>query len=304
MEKEINLADIKAFVLIAQQGSFTKAADILGCSRSHLSKQLNQLETQLGVKLIARTTRSQRLTDLGKQFFDSCLLSLQGINQAVAATVDNAQKLQGNININSVGGIIGEEIICSMINDFLKQYPDISVNLDFSSQRVDLIEDEFDLVFRMGELQDSGLIARKLMDIPIDTLASPAYLQKSGYPEHPKALQEHQCITGSINHWHFHHINDPQLQVEAAIKGAFRCKSGRAMLNSAKAGNGIVRLPRLYCSSEIDKKQLVPVFSDWEIPSTPFFLLYQQDKYQPARLRVFINFVVDNFAAYTGRTEC
>ncbi|WP_019613805.1 LysR family transcriptional regulator [Psychromonas ossibalaenae] len=304
MEKEINLADIKTFVLIAQQGSFTKAAEILGCSRSHLSKQLNQLEAQLGVKLIARTTRSQRLTDLGKQFFDSCLTSLQGINQAVAAAVDNAQKLQGNININSVGGIIGEEIICSMINDFLKQYPDITINLDFSSQRVDLIEDEFDLVFRMGELQDSGLIARKLMDIPIDTLASPAYLQQHGYPEHPKALPDHQCITGSINHWHFFHKNDPQMQVEIPIKGAFRCKSGRAMLNSAKAGGGIIRLPRLYCTSEIDKQQLIPVFTDWEIPSTPFFLLYQQDKFQPARLRTFINFVVNNFADYTRRGEC
>ena len=298
MEQEINLSDIKAFVVIAEQGSFTKAAEVLSCSRSNLSRQLSQLEENLGVTLIARTTRAQRLTDQGKQFFERCKDSLEGIEQAVAITVDNAQNLQGNININSVGGCIGEEIIATLINDFITIYPDISINLDFSSQRVDLVVDEFDLVFRMGNLDDSGLIARKLMDIPIDTLASPAYLEKSTDLKHPKDLQQHQCITGSVNHWLFSEVADPDRKVEVPISGAFRCKNGRAMLNSARAGNGIVRLPSLYCSEDIQSGKLVSVFSEWTIPPTPFFLLYQQDKYQPARIRAFIAFVIDNFINY------
>ena len=298
MEKEINLIDIKAFVLIAEHGSFTKAAETLSCSRSHLSKQLIQLEANLGVKLITRTTRAQRLTEQGKLFFERCKRSLEDINQAVAITVDNAHKLQGTININSVGGIIGEELICKIINNFIKQYPDITVTLDFNSQRVDLLSDGFDLVFRMGNLDNSGLIARKLINIPIDTLASPLYLEKHGYPNHPKMLQDHLCITGSINHWHFHHIEDVNNQVEIPIKGTFRCKNGRVMLNGAKAGNGIVRLPTLYCPDEIKNGDLVSVFKEWQIPPTPLFLLYQQDKYQPARIRAFIDFVTKHFQNY------
>jgi len=295
MEKEINLADIKAFVLIAEQGSFTKAAETLSCSRSHLSRQLTNLEASLGVKLIARTTRAQRLTEQGKQFFDHCKISLDGIKQAVTITIDDAQNLKGHININSVGGFIGEEIITNLINDFIKLYPDISVNLDFSSQRVDLVVDEFDLVFRMGSLEDSVLIARKLMNIPIDTLASPAYLEKHGFLKHPRDLHHHQCITGSVDHWLFSQVSEPDHKVQIPIKGSFRCKNGRAMLNSALAGNGIIRLPTIYCPEEIHSRKLISVFEDWTIPSTPFFLLYQQDKYQPARIQAFIQFGLEYF---------
>lgn len=301
MEKKINLLDIKAFVLIAEKASFTKAAEILDCSRSHLSKQLTQLEANLGVKLIARTTRAQRLTEQGKLFFERCKRSLNDITEAVAITVDNAHKLQGHININSVGGIIGEEIICNIINDFIKQYPEISVNLDFNSQRVDLLNDAFDLVFRMGELESSGLIARRLTNIPIAVLASPAYLDKYGYPTHPKMLQQHQCITGSIKHWQFHHVDDNKLKVEVPITGAFQCKNGRVMLNAAKAGNGIVRLPTLYGTDEIKNGELISLFKEWKIDSTEFFLLYQKDKYQAARIQAFIDFVMNNFDRYLLR---
>lgn len=301
MEKQINLLDIKAFVLIAEKASFTKAAEISGCSRSHLSKQLTQLEANLGVKLIARTTRAQRLTEQGKLFFERCKRSLNDITEAVAITVDNAQKLQGHININSVGGIIGEEIVCNIINDFMKRYPDITVNLDFNSQRVDLLNDAFDLVFRMGKLENSALIARKLTNIPIAVLASPLYLDKHGYPLHPKMLQQHQCISGSIKHWQFHHIDDNQVKVEVPITGTLHCKNGRVMLNAAKAGNGIVRLPTLYCSDEIKNGELISLFKEWEIDASEFFLLYQKDKYQAARIQIFIDFVINNFDSYLSK---
>ena len=298
MYKDLNLADVRAFTVIAEQGSFTLASEKLGCSRSHLSKQLTQLETYLGVTLITRTTRAQRLTDQGEFFYERCQHALDVMEQAVAKTVDNAQNLQGNININCVGGYIGEEIVTRLVNDFISAHPNISVNLDFSSQRVDLVLDHFDLVFRMGELEDSGLVARKLMDITNCTLAAPAYLEQKGIPSHPKALHEHSCIIGSINHWSFLHKADAQQKAEVAITGKFRCKNGRVMKSSALAGHGIVRLPELYCIDELRKGELVHVFEQWLIPATPLYLLYSKDKFQPARLREFIAFTTQHFLDY------
>ncbi|PKH60345.1 LysR family transcriptional regulator [Shewanella sp. Choline-02u-19] len=298
MYKDLNLADVRAFTVIAEQGSFTLAAEQLACSRSHLSKQLTQLESYLGVTLITRTTRAQRLTDQGEFFYERCQHALDVVEQAVAQTVDNAQNLQGNININCVGGYIGEEVVTRLVNDFMSAQPNISINLDFSSQRVDLVLDHFDLVFRMGELEDSGLVARKLMDINNCTLAAPGYLEQKGKPLHPKALNEHSCIIGTVNHWSFLQKEDVKQKTDVAITGKFRCKNGRVMKSSALAGQGIVRLPEIYCIDELSKGELVHVFDDWMIPATPLYLLYNKDKFQPARLREFISFTTAHFNDY------
>ena len=159
MKKQINLADIRTFVVLAEAGSFTKAAEQLLCSRSFISKQLAQLEGDLGVSLLIRTTRSQHLTEQGTAFYQRCKQSLAGIDFAIDRVKESAEALSGEIKINSVGGIIGEELIAPLVNQFMALYPGVSIELDFDSRRVDLIGGEFDFVFRMGALQDSSLIA-------------------------------------------------------------------------------------------------------------------------------------------------
>ncbi len=303
MNNEINLADIRAFVVIAQSGSFTDAAELLNCSRSHLSKQLLQLETMLAVKLITRTTRSQRLTEQGKLLFEQCTRSLLSIENAVAEVIDHASSTKGLLNINCVGGYIGEDIIAPLVNDFISQHPQISVNLDFTSQRVDLISGEFDFVFRMGNLTDSNLIARKLADLAIGTFASPNYLAGHGQPNEPKDLKNHQCITGSVKQWAFTDTQTTTKKVEVIVNGHFQCKNGRAMKNSALAGNGIVRLPLLYCQQELNTGLLVPVFSQWQVPHTPLYLVYLQNKFQPARLKLFVEFVQQHLPTYLNLTS-
>ncbi|SGY91162.1 LysR family transcriptional regulator [Moritella viscosa] len=306
MQSNSSLADIRAFVTIAEQGSFTKAAEVLQSSRAHVSRQLAQLEQQLGVQLIIRTTRAQRLTPVGEQFFQQCLGSLQTINQAVIAAKDDTEQLKGCICINCVGGVIGEDILTNIISEFNLQYPNIEVELDFSSPRVDLIAEAFDLVVRMGELEDSGLVARKLTDIKVQVLASPDYLAKHAVIAHPKDLEQHNCLTGSIKRWRFHqkslqHNNAPIHEVEIHAKGNFSCKSGRALINAAKNGNGIVRLPELYCDTEIKENTLAPALisasheEQWHSPNVPLFLLYHRNRYQPVRLKVLIDFIYHKF---------
>ncbi|WP_281247211.1 substrate binding domain-containing protein [Pseudoalteromonas denitrificans] len=177
-------------------------------------------------------------------------------------------------------------------------HPQINIKLDFSSRRVNLVSGEFDLVFRMGQLQDSSLICRKLIDLPIMTLATEKYLSQYEKLTHPKDLKNHQCITGSVKHWSFSNKIDPAIKVDIAIEGQFQCKNGRAMLISALADNGIVRVPKLYCEQEVKNKDLISVFDEWEIPDTPLYMVYVQNKFMPNKLKVFIEFVVNNFNRY------
>ncbi|SFD79552.1 LysR family transcriptional regulator [Pseudoalteromonas denitrificans] len=120
IKKNINLEDIRAFALIAQHGSFTAVSELLLCSRSHLSKQLNKLEASLGVKLITRTTRTQKLTEQGKLFFEQVSQGLLTIDNAISHVVESSSSISGILNINCVGGIIGEEVITKLINDFTR----------------------------------------------------------------------------------------------------------------------------------------------------------------------------------------
>lgn len=290
MINQINLTDIRSFVLIARLGNFTKAATILEVSRSHVSRQISSLEKQMGVTLLIRTTRTLRLTDAGKRFYHQCEQALHTIDQALLSAVDEIEKVQGEIKVNCVGGYLGEIFIADMINQFMQQYPDVSISLDFSSHRVDLITEEFDIAFRMGALEDSGFVAKKLLDINMLTLASPAYLAQKGRPQHPKELQFHHCLTGSVKRWHFQSMADNE-HYEITVKGNLQCKNGRVLVAGAVAGNGIIRVPEIYCNQEIATGQLQLVFEEWLIPSVDFSAIYHKDRYQPKRLRKFIEFI-------------
>ena len=295
MLNNINLADVRSFVLIAQLGNFTKAAEALSVSRSHVSRQISALESQMGVTLLIRTTRTLKLTDAGKTFFNQCERALQGIDQALIAAVDDTDEVRGLIRVNCVGGYIGESLIARYISEFMSAYPDINVKLDFSSHRVDLIEEEFDIAFRMGTLEDSGFIAKKLMDIDTVTLASPVYLQKYGVPSHPKDLVKHKCLTGSVRRWSYQSLTDKNNHYDVHVDGTLSCKNGHVIVMGALAGNGIIRVPLMYCQKEVEQNKLTRVLPDWEIPSVLFSAIYHKDKYQPKRLRTFIDFIQQRF---------
>lgn len=295
MLNNINLADIRSFVLIAQLGNFTKAAEALGVSRSHVSRQISALENKISVKLLTRTTRTLKLTLAGEQLFKQCESALQNIDQALIAAVDDTQQTRGLIRINCVGGYIGEEIVTRYISEFMVLYPQIKVELDFSSHRVDLINDEFDIAFRMGDIEDLGFVAKKLMDIHIVTLANPAYIKNYGSPSHPQELMLHRCLTGSVKRWSFNRVANPEQHCDINITGQLICKNGHALLQGALAGSGIIRVPKMYCEAEIEKGTLIELLPEWHIPVVAFSAIYHSDKYRPKRLREFIDFIKNRF---------
>jgi len=295
MLNHINLADIRSFVLIAQLGNFTKAAEALDVSRSHVSRQISALETQMGVTLLTRTTRTLKLTPAGKRFYQQCEKALNSIDQALMAAVDDTEQVRGLIRINCVGGYIGEAIIARYVSDFMAKYPDVRINLDFSSHRIDLIQDEFDIAFRMGELEDASFVARKLMDIETVTLASPGYIEQYGAPQHPKELSSHRCLTGSVRRWSYQSVSDSSEHYDAHVEGKFICKNGSALLTGAMAGNGIIRVPLMYCRDSVERGDLKRILPQWQIPKVLFSAIFHKDKYQPKRLRTFIDYINQRF---------
>ncbi|AQS37815.1 transcriptional regulator [Shewanella psychrophila] len=295
MINNINLADIRSFVLIAQLGNFTKAAEALNVSRSHVSRQISSLEKNMKVTLLTRTTRSLKLTQAGERFYQQCEKAINGIDQALIAAVDDTEEVRGLIRVNCVGGYIGERIISKYVAEFMIEHPHIQVHLDFSSHRIDLIQDDFDIAFRMGLLEDSGFIAKKLMDIDVVTLASPSYVNKYGNPEYPSELSEHRCLTGSVKRWSFESDENADEQVGISVEGNLVSKNGYALITNAMAGNGIIRVPRMYCADAIEQGILVEILPKWHIPSVLFSAVYHRDKYQPKRLRAFIDFIKQRF---------
>lgn len=295
MLNSVNLADIRSFVLIAQLGNFTKAAEELSVSRSHVSRQISALEKQIGVTLLTRTTRTLSLTLAGQRFYHQCEKALNDIDQALIAAVDDTKEVRGLIRVNCVGGYIGEAIISHYIAEFMSLHPQIQIHLDFSSNRVDLIQDEFDISFRMGEIDDAGFVAKKLMDIEMVTLASPKYIEKYGSPSHPKELAQHNCLTGSVKRWSFQSVENSQDHYDANIEGKFVCKNGHALVTGALSGNGIIRVPLMYCTEKVASGELVKILPQWQIPAVLFSAIYHKDRYQPKRLRTFIDFIKQQF---------
>lgn len=301
MLNHINLADVRTFVLIARLGNFTKAADALSVSRSHVSRQIRSLEARMGVTLLIRTTRTLRLTQAGEQFYVQCEKALQEIEQAVVAAVDDTEVIKGLIRVNCVGGYLGEELIARYVADFMVLHPQVDIELDFSSHRIDLIDEHFDIAFRMGDLENAGFIARYLMPIDIVTLASPAYIKRCGEPQHPSQLIEHRCLTGTVKRWAYQSVLDHAQHCEVNVSGALVCRNGRALVAGALAGTGIIRVPQVYCQNEIESGQLVEVMPEWHIPSVAFSAIFHRDKYQPKRLRTFIDYIKQQFESEHSR---
>ncbi|PMK02448.1 LysR family transcriptional regulator [Vibrio sp. 10N.261.55.A7] len=300
MINDINLADIRSFVLITQLGNFTKAADALDVSRSHVSRQVSNLEKQIGATLLLRTTRTLKLTSAGQLFYLQCQQALEQIDQALIAVSDDIDAIQGEIRVNCVGGYLGEQLVASYASEFMKMNPDVVISLDFSSHRIDLISDDFDVAFRMGRIEDAGFIARKLINVDMGTYASPDYLAQHGQPKTPKQLNTHRCLVGSVKRWTFY--NAENVEEEISLKGHLQCKNGRVLVQSAVDGNGIIRVPKLYCLSELKRDELVDVFEDWHIPSVDFSILYHQDRYRPKRLQAFIEYMIERFESNATHT--
>jgi DNA-binding transcriptional LysR family regulator len=283
--------DLILFATIAEQGSLVRAADHLGIPKATVSRRLTNLEAQIRQKLLVRTTRRLALTEFGQEFLEHC----QRVAEEAAATRDfvNSQEMQprGRLRV-SMPSEYGQQLPLShAIAAFLGQYPEIQLELDMSSRRVDLIGEGYDLAIRMGTLEsDSTLVVRKIGEQHFGLYASPSYLSQHAAPKVPDDLMQHSAVRllsakGKSVPWKL-------LHGKKTWEGA---PPGRIMLNSLgmirqllMEGVGIGALPTNSIEEDVRRGRLARILPDWELPVVPAWAVMPTRRYLPAKTRVFL----------------
>ena len=286
---------IQSFVAVAQKLSFVEAADSLQVDPSALSRRIRRLEKRLGVRLFNRNTRQVALTEAGIVYLSHC--------QEVLAKLDQADAIVSHLNTEPRGllrvtlpVIFGQRQIAPLLPEFLARYPQIDLDLSFTDRFVDILEESLDVAIRIGQVQDSQLVVRRLAPNRRVLCASPAYLQKYGSPQSPKELAQHSCLnfsrlaTGDI--WHLSRQNQ---RISIPVKGRLRVDDGEALYQAVLGGCGIGLIATFIVGDALKTGQLVTVLDDWKFPTTDIFAVLGSGRYTPAKNQVFLDFLVERF---------
>ena len=246
-----------AFVKVAETGSFSRAAKSLGVSKSHISKTIRQLEEDLGIALFLRSTRKIQLTSRGEKFLNDSKASLEKLEGAKQDIIHSSDKPRGTLRV-TLAGIFGENYIAPVVIKMAKDYPELTIELNFDARIVDLIAEKYDVAIRFGHLPDSSLKAQKIASRLEFICASKSYLQANSAIKEPKDLTQHNCL--GQGQWTFKK-HGKKLQVQ--VNGNLKTNNPRVLLRAAKNGLGIVRLPGSYVFDEIQKGKLVSILEDF-----------------------------------------
>lgn len=283
---------ISEFVQVAESESFTRASHQLGISTAQVSRQISALEKRLKVKLLYRTTRKVSLTQEGNTFYQHCRGVLDGLEAAENAVSQLQERPRGKIKLTAPV-TYGERILAPLLNDFLIQYPDIEINAYFSNRQIDLVEDGYDIAIRLGKLEDSALIARRLGNRSNYLCASPDYLERHGTPHSLSELKQHQCLLGTLDHWRFQHMGNEK---NIRLKGRLRYNSGEALLDAALKGMGIVQLPDYYLKDHLANGKLHALLEEHQDHSEGVWGLYPQNRYLSPRVRALIDYLAEHLS--------
>ena len=293
MADNVDLLDgIIVFTTVVEAGGFSAAAKRLGRSVSFVSKEVSRLEARLKIRLLNRTTRSVVPTDTGRDYYERCR---QIVAEAVDAEGDLAashQNPQGQLKI-SMPVSFGRSYLDKSLPEFLNTYPDITLNAELSDRFVDVVAEGYDVVIRAGNLKESSLIARKLANSRLMTVASPEYLERHGTPQTPAELSEHTCICWTntpTKQWRF--VGPENSTISVDIEPRIICNTSELELPLAVNGVGITRLPGFICHREVESGQLVPILVDFENPPIGLYAVYPHRAHLSAKVRVFVDFLV------------
>ncbi len=294
------LANILAFVTVAETNSFAETARRLNIANSVVSKRVKDLEGYLGTRLLQRTTRHVALTDAGYQYFDHARRIIHEL-----AEVEEHLRYQ---NENPVGDVrvsapvtFGTKFLGPAIASFLDKYPDVGVRLFLGDRSAELTQEDFDLAIRIGDIANTSLVARKLAESRRVTVASPAYLKQHGRPEKPQDLSQHNCMVYSgVNDgkaWCYRINGRKHLQ---PVAGRFSSDNGSLLLDAALRDCGITVLPSFIVGNHVNSGDLEILLEDYEEEPMLIQAVYVPQRHLSARTRKFIDHLVQYFAAFSG----
>lgn len=283
---------MKAFVTVAEAGSFTAGADRLGMSKKLASKYVQLLEKRLSTQLLNRTTRTLSLTDSGRRYLERCYKLLEDLEDLEATLNENEVSLSGLLRVSAPQSY-GERFIAPLVADFLKLHPRLTIDLRLTDRYIDLANEGIDVSIRIGELKDSSLIARRLGQTELWTFGAPQYFEKHGIPKKPEDLKGHQCVRDSNyrdgGSWPY--VVNGKIQ-NILIHGGVLVNSAAAAQNIALRGNAIGLAPDYIIASDIEDGRLVRVLAEYPMAVLPIQAVYLQQRHLSPKVRAFIDFLV------------
>jgi len=292
-------AGVVAFIAVANEGSFARAADRLGIGRSAVSRSVQKLEGQLGVRLFLRTTRSTSLTREGELFHDGCQPGVERILQALDEMRDLRDgPPRGHLRVSATHGF-GRRVIAPLLSQFRQQYPEVSVELLLDERAPDLAADRIDVAFRDGVLEDSQVIAKQLVPMQLLVCASPDYLRRHGAPASVDALSAHACIGqrlpgGRLQRWEFRVDGKPySLQPPSALV----FNDGDLALQAVVQGHGLAQLPNYQVREALRAGDIVTCLDQYAPDDRGHYLCYLSRRQLPKRIRAFIDFITGQVRA-------
>ena len=291
------LEGVDVMAAVVDTRSFGGAAQVLDMSQSGVSRAVARLETRLGIRIFERTTRSVRLTEEGRHFYEQVMPLIGALAEVTSSAAGDAQMVHGRLRIN-VDPLFARFILGPRLGPFLDSYPDLELDMRSKEDLGDLVADGFDLALRFGHPLPSSLVARKLFDTRVLAMASPAYLQRFGHPTDPRELENtpHRCIlfrepvTGKPFAWEFH---QQRKQLTVKPKGQLTVNDPGTVYSACLAGLGIAQLFELGIEQYTSSNQLVQLFPEWSDQRFPLYAYYPSRHHVPAKTRALLSFVMD-----------
>ncbi|MBE4593072.1 LysR family transcriptional regulator [Vibrio navarrensis] len=284
---------VSEFVAVAETGSFTQAAKRLVTSVANVSRRIALLEERLGVKLLLRTTRKVSLTEAGQVYYQQCRALLEGLEQAELTVTQMQQTPRGKLKVTAPV-TYGEQKIAPLLNDFLLQHPKLELELVLTNQKLDLIEQGVDVAVRLGQLDDSSFIARRLSNRHLYVCATPDYLAQCGTPHTLSELTKHSCLVGTYDHWRF---KENQQSRSIRVKGRLSCSSGVVLLDAVIKGMGLAQLPDYYVEEYLLSGRLVEVLPSYRDDREGVWALYPQNRHLSPKVRLLVDYLAQHLSA-------
>ena len=298
------LSGVSVLAAVVEGGSFVKAAELIGITDSGVSRAISRLESRLGVRLLDRTTRSVSLTDEGRRFHEEVKPHLNAIEDAASVASGATSVVRGRLKVD-IDPFFLPLVLAGRLGGFCERYPELAIEFVTSEHVGDLVSDGIDLAIRFGESHFSTLVARKLIEAPILTLASPRYLERYGKPAHPSELTAHRCLqfldfhTGRPFEWEFIRGDET---VEVATSGPLTFTDPKTMIEECFAGTGIAQVIGWGVVPALARGALVDLFPDWHGERFPLFAFHPSRKHPPAKVRAFIDFCAEIAAGLEHET--
>ncbi|MEZ9232248.1 LysR family transcriptional regulator [Vibrio amylolyticus] len=283
--------DMLVFATVVETGSFTATAESMGLPKSNISRKVTRLEDKLGVRLLERSTRTQHLTEIGAQYYAYCRRIQEEVSSSQLVVERMLEKPRGTLKV-CASVAIGQSLLAKQLSGYAELNPDVEIDLTLTNRRVDVLEEGYDVVIRVGKLELSNLVAKKLSTLNLSLYCSPDYQRKHGQIQTPNELSEHQCLLMSAKErksiWS---LISARESVQIPIKPAMKCDDFMVLKQLTLSGMGISELPDYMAKESVEEGTLVNVLPQWSFEPVDLYAIYPSHRGATPKLRSFLDYL-------------